>query len=96
MGNVGGGGGVGGVGNVGGVGSVGGPGMQGPNQNRGGPMLGGPPQRPPFNHIEAARQQNLAKIQQLQQTLEAAQQQEMQYKSQLEVSDSEKNYFISF
>lgn len=72
---------------------VGGPGLPGPGQNRGGPMLGGPgqggPQRPPFNQIEAARQQNLAKIHQLQQTLEAAQQQEMQYKSQLEVK-----YFI--
>ena len=72
---------------------VGGPGLPGPGQNRGGPMLGGPgqggPQRPPFNQIEAARQQNLAKIHQLQQTLEAAQQQEMQYKSQIEVK-----YFI--
>lgn len=57
----------------------------GPGQGRGGPIMGGPPQRPPFNQLEAARQQNLAKIQQLQQTLEAAQQQEMQYKSQLEV-----------
>ncbi|KAK6625888.1 hypothetical protein RUM43_006187 [Polyplax serrata] len=57
----------------------------GPGQGRGGPIMGGPPQRPPFNQLEAARQQNLAKIQQLQQTLEAAQQQEMQYKSQLEI-----------
>lgn len=57
----------------------------GPGQGRGGPMIGGPATRPPFNQLEAARQQNLAKIQQLQQTLEAAQQQEMQYKSQLEV-----------
>ncbi|XP_046405213.1 mediator of RNA polymerase II transcription subunit 25-like isoform X3 [Ischnura elegans] len=44
------------------------------------------PQQPPqpFIHLEAARQQNLMKIQQLRQTLEAAQQQELQYKSQLE------------
>ncbi|XP_071442630.1 mediator of RNA polymerase II transcription subunit 25 [Hetaerina americana] len=42
-----------------------------------------PPQ--PFIHIEAARQQNLMKIQQLRQTLEAAQQRELQYKSQLEI-----------
>lgn len=56
-------------------------------QGRGGPMIG-TPQRPPFNQIEAARQQNLVKIHQLQQTLEAAQQQEIQYKSQLEVSDA--------
>ena len=48
---------------------------------------GGPQQRPGFDHIEAARQQNLQKIQQLRQTLEAAQQQELQYKSQLEVSN---------
>jgi mediator of RNA polymerase II transcription subunit 25 len=48
-------------------------------------MAGPAAQRPPFNRIEAARQQNLAKIQHLQQTLEAAQQQEIQYKSQLEV-----------
>ncbi|KAJ9601081.1 hypothetical protein L9F63_000816, partial [Diploptera punctata] len=47
-------------------------------------MMGGPAQRPPFDNIEAARQQNLAKIQHLRQTLEAAQQQELQYKSQLE------------
>jgi len=32
-----------------------------------------------------ARKQNLAKIQQLRQTLELAQQQELQYKSQMEV-----------
>lgn len=49
-------------------------------------MMPGAPQRPPFDNIEAARQQNLAKIQHLRQTLEAAQQQELQYKSQLEVS----------
>lgn len=35
--------------------------------------------------MEMARQQNLMKIHQLQQTLEAAQQQEAQYKSQMEV-----------
>lgn len=35
--------------------------------------------------FEMARKQNLAKIQQLRQTLEAAQQQELQYKSQMEV-----------
>ncbi|KAL0272772.1 UNVERIFIED_CONTAM: hypothetical protein PYX00_005619 [Menopon gallinae] len=66
------------------------PGVQGmgptpaAGQGRGGPMIG-TPQRPPFNQIEAARQQNLVKIHQLQQTLEAAQQQEIQYKSQLEI-----------
>jgi hypothetical protein len=49
-------------------------------------MMAGAAQRPPFDNIEAARQQNLAKIQHLRQTLEAAQQQELQYKSQLEVS----------
>lgn len=37
-------------------------------------------------HIEMARKQNLAKIHQLRQTLEAAQQQELQYKSQMEVT----------
>uniref|UniRef100_A0A1B6CVS5 Uncharacterized protein n=2 Tax=Clastoptera arizonana TaxID=38151 RepID=A0A1B6CVS5_9HEMI len=44
-------------------------------------------QRPPqFNqHIEAARKENLAKIQQLRQTLELAQQQELKFKSQLEM-----------
>lgn len=36
-------------------------------------------------HVEMARKQNLAKIHQLRQTLEAAQQQELQYKSQMEV-----------
>lgn len=35
--------------------------------------------------LEAARQQNLEKIQHLQQTLEAAHQQEAQYKSQLDI-----------
>ncbi|XP_015915623.1 mediator of RNA polymerase II transcription subunit 25 [Parasteatoda tepidariorum] len=34
-----------------------------------------------LNHLEAARQQNLLKIQQLQQTLEQAQQKELQYKA---------------
>ena len=43
-------------------------------------------QRPQFDEIGMARQQNLLKIQQLRQTLEAAQQQEAQYKSQLEVN----------
>lgn len=52
--------------------------MRPPNQ-----MMQG--QRPPFDHIEAARQQNLEKINQLKQTLEAAQQQEAQYKSQMEI-----------
>lgn len=48
-------------------------------------MMGVPLQRAPFdNNLEAARQQNLEKINQLKQTLEAAQQQEQQYKSQLE------------
>lgn len=48
-------------------------------------LMGAPLQRPPFdNNLEAARQQNLEKINQLKQTLEAAQQQEQQYKSQLE------------
>jgi len=51
-------------------------------------MMAGAAQRPPFDNIEAARQQNLAKIQHLRQTLEAAQQQELQYKSQLEVSQN--------
>lgn len=45
-------------------------------------------QRPPFDDIEMARHQNLLKIQHLRQTLEAAQQQEAQYKSQLEVNVS--------
>lgn len=46
-------------------------------------------QRPPFDDVELARQQNLIKIQQLRQTLEAAQQQEAQYK-QLEVKERPK------
>nr|CAD7574221.1 unnamed protein product [Timema californicum] len=57
----------------------------GGNLNRTQGMMSSGPQRPQFDHIEAARQQNLAKIQQLRQTLEAAQQQELQYKSQLEI-----------
>lgn len=43
-------------------------------------------QRPQFDDLEIARQQNLLKIHHLRQTLEAAQQQEMEYKSQLEVN----------
>lgn len=43
-------------------------------------------QRPQFDDIEIARHQNLLKIQHLRQTLEAAQQQEAEYKSQLEVN----------
>ncbi|XP_032691032.1 mediator of RNA polymerase II transcription subunit 25-like [Odontomachus brunneus] len=43
-------------------------------------------QRPQFDDLEIARHQNLLKIQRLRQTLEAAQQQEAQYKSQLEVN----------
>ncbi|XP_033217039.1 mediator of RNA polymerase II transcription subunit 25 isoform X2 [Belonocnema kinseyi] len=46
----------------------------------------GQQQRPQFDDLGMARQQNLLKIQQLRQTLEAAQQQEAQYKSQLEVN----------
>ncbi|XP_076378614.1 mediator of RNA polymerase II transcription subunit 25 isoform X2 [Megalopta genalis] len=49
-----------------------------------GTMIG--QQRPPFDDLEIARRQNLLKIQHLRQTLEAAQQQEAQYKSQLEVN----------
>lgn len=60
------------------------PGAGGPIRGAQG-MMAGAPQRPPFDNIEAARQQNLAKIQHLRQTLEAAQQQELQYKSQLEI-----------
>lgn len=41
------------------------------------------PYETPFQ-LEVERQQNLEKINQLKQTLEAAQQQEQQYKSQLE------------
>lgn len=48
-------------------------------------------QRPPFDDLEIARHQNLLKIQHLRQTLEAAQQQEAQYKSQLEVNVSTYN-----
>lgn len=61
--------------------------MSGPQANTGaGGMIG--QQRPPFDDIEMARHQNLLKIQHLRQTLEAAQQQEAQYKSQLEVNVS--------
>lgn len=58
----------------------------GPNQATMTPgMMGTPPQRAPFeNQLQVERQQNLEKINQLKQTLEAAQQQEQQYKSQLE------------
>lgn len=59
-------------------------GISGPQANTGAGMIG--QQRPPFDDIEMARHQNLLKIQQLRQTLEAAQQQEAQYKSQLEVN----------
>ncbi|XP_030748029.1 mediator of RNA polymerase II transcription subunit 25-like isoform X2 [Sitophilus oryzae] len=61
-------------------------GQQGPNQgNMQGGMMGQPVQRAPFeNQLQAERQQNLEKINKLKQTLEAAQQQEQQYKSQLE------------
>jgi len=51
-------------------------------------------QRPPFDDIEIARHQNLLKIQHLRQTLEAAQQQEAQYKSQLEVNVSKSFFFF--
>lgn len=50
----------------------------------GGGMMG--QQRPQFDDLGMMRQQNLLKIQQLRQTLEAAQQQEAQYKSQLEIN----------
>lgn len=43
-------------------------------------------QRPQFDEVAMARQQNLMKIHQLRQNLEVAQQQEAQYKSQLEVN----------
>lgn len=56
-----------------------------PNQNMAPGMMGTPTQRAPFeNQLQVERQQNLEKINQLKQTLEAAQQQEQQYKSQLE------------
>lgn len=53
-------------------------------------------QRPQYDDIEMARHQNLLKIQQLRQTLEAAQQQEAQYKSQLEVNVSIVFFFFYF
>ncbi|XP_011632716.1 mediator of RNA polymerase II transcription subunit 25-like isoform X2 [Pogonomyrmex barbatus] len=62
-------------------------GISGPQANTGaGGMIG--QQRPPFDDIEIARHQNLLKIQHLRQTLEAAQQQEAQYKSQLEIQQN--------
>lgn len=60
------------------------PGPANTNPMAGG-MLGAPVQRAPFeNQLQVERQQNLEKINQLKQTLEAAQQQEQQYKNQLE------------
>ncbi|XP_060532010.1 mediator of RNA polymerase II transcription subunit 25 isoform X2 [Cylas formicarius] len=67
-------------------------GMMNQNVGQGGanqqPMQGGmmgAPVRAPFeNQLQVERQQNLEKINKLKQTLEAAQQQEQQYKSQLE------------
>ncbi|EFN84184.1 mediator of RNA polymerase II transcription subunit 25 [Harpegnathos saltator] len=60
-------------------------GISGPQANVGaGGMI--TQQRPQFDDLEIARHQNLLKIQHLRQTLEAAQQQEAQYKSQLEVN----------
>lgn len=59
------------------------------------PMMG-QQQRPPFDEIEMLRQQNLLKIHQLRETLEAAQQQEAQYKSQIEVSVCTKNLSRAF
>ncbi|XP_008206394.1 mediator of RNA polymerase II transcription subunit 25 isoform X2 [Nasonia vitripennis] len=58
--------------------SAAGGGPQGQINSGGGSMIGQQQQQ----HLEMARQQNLLKIHQLQQTLEAAQQQEAQYKSQ--------------
>ncbi|XP_047540239.1 mediator of RNA polymerase II transcription subunit 25-like isoform X5 [Vanessa atalanta] len=43
------------------------------------------PRSAPLDGLEAARQQNLEKIQHLQQTLEAAHQQEAQFKSQMDI-----------
>lgn len=60
--------------------------QQQPTQSQPG-MMGTPVQRAPFEtpfQLQVERQQNLEKINQLKQTLEAAQQQEQQYKSQLE------------
>ncbi|KAH1026501.1 mediator of RNA polymerase II transcription subunit 25 [Dendroctonus ponderosae] len=62
-------------------------GQPGPNQqqNMQQGMIGQPVQRGPFeNQLQVERQQNLEKINKLKQTLEAAQQQEQQYKTQLE------------
>ncbi|XP_063388097.1 mediator of RNA polymerase II transcription subunit 25-like isoform X2 [Cydia fagiglandana] len=59
-------------------------GGQGPPQQQQAPGGKGP--RPSqLDGLEAARQQNLEKIQQLQQTLEAAHQQEAQFKSQMDI-----------
>lgn len=58
-----------------------------PQSNMSPSMMGAPVQRAPFEtpfQLQVERQQNLEKINQLKQTLEAAQQQEQQYKSQLE------------
>ncbi|XP_066150822.1 mediator of RNA polymerase II transcription subunit 25-like isoform X1 [Euwallacea fornicatus] len=68
-------------------------GMMGQNVGQTGPnqqsmqqgMIGQQGQRGPFeNQLQVERQQNLEKINKLKQTLEAAQQQEQQYKTQLE------------
>lgn len=50
-------------------------------------QVGGKGPRPAtqLDGLEAARQQNLEKIQHLQQTLEAAHQQEAQFKSQMDI-----------
>lgn len=47
---------------------------------------GGMQYNPQTQEVVSARKQNLVKIEQLRQTLEAAQQQEQQYKTQMEVS----------
>lgn len=68
-------------------------GISGPQANTGtGGMIA--QQRPPFDDLEIARHQNLLKIQHLRQTLEAAQQQEAQYKSQLEVNVSKYGFTL--
>lgn len=46
-------------------------------------------QRPPFDHLEAARQQNLEKINQLKQTLEAAQQQQIEIMKHMNTQQSQ-------
>ncbi|KAI5632383.1 mediator complex subunit 25 PTOV activation and synapsin 2 domain-containing protein [Phthorimaea operculella] len=84
----------GGMGQMGGLGGpVGGPGpSQGMGQQQhpqgmmmGGGMQGGMQQPKQLGGLEAARQQNLERIQNLQQTLEAAHQQEAQFKSQMDI-----------